>query len=52
MPPGTKLQNLRVEPELWAKFGEKAEPDRSAVLREFIEWFTRTPGAKMPKRPE
>lgn len=50
-PYGTKLQNVRVEPDLWAEFGELAEPDRSAVLRAFIEWYVRKSGAKMPKRP-
>lgn len=53
MPPpyGTKLQNFRAEPELWAKFGELADPDRSTVLRDFIAWYIRQPGAKLPKRP-
>lgn len=50
-PPGTKLQNFRVEPDLWARFGETADPDRSALLREFIRWYIREPGAKMPRRP-
>lgn len=50
--PRTPLVNLRVDPDLWAEFGELAEPDRSVVIRAFIEWFVRRPGARMPKRPD
>ena len=48
---GTARQTVRVDEDLWSRFGEVAEPDRSAVLREFISWYVRDPGAKMPKRP-
>ena len=41
---------LRLDPELWRTFGAAAT-DRSAVLREFIRWYVREPGAKMPRRP-
>jgi hypothetical protein len=37
---------------LWERFGEVAEPDRSEVLREFIRWYVREQGAKLPRRPE
>jgi hypothetical protein len=37
--------------ELWERFGEVAEPDRSAVLRAFVAWYVREPGAKLPVRP-
>lgn len=37
---------------LWTRFGEVAEPDRSAVLRDFIRWYVREPEAKLPKRPD
>jgi len=50
--PKTPLTAFRIDPELWRAFGEVAEPDRSAVLRDFIRWFSRQPGAKMPKRPD
>lgn len=44
---------IRVDPDLWAEFGAAAgERNRSAVLREFIRWYVRQPGAKLPKRPE
>lgn len=37
--------------DLWVRFGELAEPDRSVVLREFIRWYVGEQDAKMPKRP-
>jgi hypothetical protein len=47
-------RNIRVETELWDSFGDatKAQSaDRSAVLRDFMAWYLRRPGAKMPTRP-
>lgn len=52
---GTARQTIRVDEALWEHFGAGAEQmgaDRSAVLREFIRWYVREPGAKMPKRPD
>lgn len=49
--PKTTLRNIRVDDELWDRFGDLAEPDRSAVIRAFIAWFVREDGAKMPRRP-
>jgi hypothetical protein len=49
--PKTPLQNVRVERDLWLAFGAVAEPDRSAVLREFIRWYVGEPGVKAPRRP-
>lgn len=47
------LVGLRnIDPKLWEQFGEVAEPDRSSVLREFIRWYVRERGAKLPRRPE
>ncbi len=51
---GTARQTIRVDEDLWASFGAACEIvglDRSAVLRAFMHWFARQPGAKMPKRP-
>lgn len=48
---GTARQTIRVDEPLWERFGGIAEPDRSTVLREFIRWYLREPGAKAPKRP-
>ena len=52
---GTARQTIRVEEALWNRFGVVATnqgTDRSALLREFIAWYLRTPGAKLPKRPD
>lgn len=51
---GTARQTIRVDPNLWALFGQSAEEsgsDRSAVLRDFMRWYNREAGAKLPKRP-
>jgi hypothetical protein len=51
----TPHRTLRVEDDLWDAFSEAAQQqgsDRTAVLRGFMEWYARRPGAKMPKRPE
>jgi len=48
---GTTKSGIRVPEDLWRRFGELAEPDRSTVLREFIRWYVREPDAKPPKRP-
>ena len=49
---GTDNVTLRIGEPLWRDFGLIATPDRSRVLRDFIAWYTRQPGAKMPKRPD
>lgn len=43
---------IRVEKELWDPFGAAVgDRRRSEVLREFIRWYLREPGAKLPDRP-
>jgi hypothetical protein len=40
--------------KLWERFGTDAsavETDRSAVIRDFVRWLVREPGARLPKRP-
>lgn len=52
---GTARQTVRIDEALWERFGAVAESqdtDRSALLREFIAWYVRDQGAKMPKRPD
>lgn len=52
---GTPTRPIRIDPTLWERFGVSAGAvglDRSAVLREFIRWYVREPGVRMPKRPE
>lgn len=51
---GTARQTIRVDEVLWDRFADAATTagnDRSALLREFMRWFIREPGAKLPKRP-
>ena len=50
--PKTPQRPIRVDDDLWSRFGDVAQPDRSSVLRDFIRWFVREPGAKMPRRPD
>ncbi|MER5875411.1 hypothetical protein ABT119_05720 [Streptomyces sp. NPDC001910] len=50
-----KLRGVRnVTDELWEEFGEATArdgSDRSAVIRRFMEWYTRRPGTEHPRRP-
>jgi hypothetical protein len=51
---GTPKVTLRVPEALWWAFGRAARvagADRAALLREFIRWYVREPGAKLPRRP-
>lgn len=51
---GTARQTIRVDVDLWDRFGtvcEQAGSDRSDTLRAFMRWFAREEGAKMPRRP-
>lgn len=44
--------SMRVDKDLWAQFGASAGPrNRAVVLRDFIRWWLRQPGAKLPARP-
>ena len=50
----TPTRPIRVDLNLWDRFGAATSGqglDRSWVLREFIRWFVRQPGARLPKRP-
>lgn len=48
----TPRRPLSVGDELWVPFGKRAgEKNRSAVLRQFIRWYLRLPGATLPRRP-
>lgn len=52
---GTARQTIRVDEDTWEKFGTRAQAagaDRSAVLRDFIRWYNREPGARIPRRPD
>jgi len=49
---GTPVRPLRLDAELWDRFGAMATLDRSTVLREHTRCYVRQPGAKMPRRPD
>jgi hypothetical protein len=36
---------------MWKRLG-RAVDNRAAVLRAFIAWYLREPGARLPQRPE
>jgi antitoxin component of RelBE/YafQ-DinJ toxin-antitoxin module len=51
---GTARQTIRIEEDLWARFAaacEQTGTDRSTAIREFVAWYVREPGTKLPKRP-
>lgn len=52
--PKTPISRFRIDAEEWQAFGDAVpqDTDRSAVLRDFVAWYLRRPGAKMPKRPD
>jgi hypothetical protein len=47
----TPRHAIRVDDDLWDRFGVAAGRDRSAVLREFMRWYLRESKARLPKRP-
>lgn len=50
----TPLKSLRICEELWTEFGDAASAmgkTRSELFREFLSWWLRRPGAKLPQRP-
>ena len=54
--PKTPIQRFRLDDDLWIRFDKAvhqvdASSDRSKVLRQFVAWYSREPGAKMPARP-
>lgn len=52
--PKTTAKAARVDDDLWTRAGEavsRMDTDRSAVIREFLRWYCRYPGAELPQRP-
>ncbi|WP_262015665.1 hypothetical protein [Micromonospora sp. Mcm103] len=52
---GTPTRPVRVDLDEWERFGVAAKSqgaDRSSLIREFMRWYLRLPGAKLPKRPD
>lgn len=50
----TPHRSIRLEDELWKPLEPAAKAngvDRSTVIRQFVRWYLRVPGAKLPQRP-
>lgn len=47
----TPIQHVRIPDEDWGEFKAVAGRRGPSVLREFIRWYLRRPGAKLPVRP-
>jgi hypothetical protein len=53
--PATPNRAVRIDDETWEQLGDAAttaDTDRSAILRQLVQWWLRRPGAKMPPRPK
>ncbi|RLU81086.1 hypothetical protein CTZ27_33120 [Streptomyces griseocarneus] len=51
--PKTPARQMRIGEE-WLAFDDAAKSqgtERAAVVRSFIAWYLRRPGAKLPERP-
>lgn len=52
--PKTPPRQIRIG-DAWYDFDAAAkamDTERAALIRDFIDWYLREPGAKLPKRPE
>jgi hypothetical protein len=50
----TKTKSIRLDDNLWDELGAAASKvghDRAGVIRQFILWYLRKPGADLPQRP-
>lgn len=53
-PRKTPQRTLVVDPDEWAELAvaaKSAGTERAQVLRQFIKWYIRRPGARLPQRP-
>lgn len=53
--PGNKHRSVRVSNEDWADLETATgafNSDRGTVIKQFIRWYLRRPGATLPRRPE
>lgn len=51
----TPHRSVRLEDDLWNGLEPAARAagfDRSGVIRQFVRWYLRVPGAKLPQRPD
>jgi hypothetical protein len=49
-----KVRGIRLEQNLWDKLEPAARAnglDRAGIIRQFVRWYLRIPGAKLPQRP-
>lgn len=52
---GNPRRTVRVDAETWDRFGHAAESlgkERATLLRDYIDWLLRKPGAPEPKQPD
>ncbi|MGI5247573.1 hypothetical protein [Dactylosporangium sp. CA-139066] len=52
--PKTQHRSVRVPDDTWYAAIRRAKAEGTSVgelVREFLDWWLRKPGAKMPKRP-
>ena len=50
----TPQRTIVVDPTVWDNFGDNAKlagSERAVVLRAFMLWYNRVPGARLPQRP-
>lgn len=47
-----KPRQMRVPDDEWLPFEDAARGSRAALVRQFIRWYLRRPGAELPDRPE
>ena len=50
----TKHRSVRLEDALWVPLESAARSagyDRSGLIRQFVRWYLRVPGATLPQRP-
>lgn len=50
----TKSKSIRLEDDLWDELAPAAKQvgnDRAGVIRQFVRWYLRRPGARLPQRP-
>lgn len=49
-----RVRGIRLEQNLWDKLEPAARTagyDRTGLIRQFVRWYLRIPGARLPQRP-
>jgi hypothetical protein len=52
--PGTQHRSVRIPDDDWADLetaSKRIGADRATVIKQFIRWYLRRPGAELPERP-